>query len=342
MPALPLKLFDYSLPADQIAQEPVRPRDASRLLCLGRAGKPLSHRRFFELPEILAPGDLLVVNRTRVIPARLRVTRATGGAAELLLFRPLDGSVDDARRWQALGRPARALRPGVLLTLGDGRALEVLSRDGDTLTVRLPGPASQVLASAGEVPLPPYIEREAPRASDADDYQSVFAREAGAVAAPTASLHFTERVLEGLRARGVERAEVVLHVGPGTFLPVRSDFHDDVRAHRMHSERYSVPAQTQRAIDGARRVVAVGTTVVRALETWRATGRSEGDSDLFIYPGFSFRAVDAMITNFHLPKSTLLMLVAAFCGRERLLDAYERAVAEGYRFYSYGDAMLIA
>jgi S-adenosylmethionine:tRNA ribosyltransferase-isomerase len=344
--ALPLELFDYELPPELVAQAPVSPRDASRLLVLPRRAGPASHRRFRELPELLAPGDLLVVNRTRVIPARLHLTREGGGKAELLLLRPVGEPLPLARRWVAIGKPGRALRPGRVLTAADGTRVEVVEKRTDELEVATDGPLFALLERQGELPLPPYIRRErGPSAADGEDYQTVFAREPGAVAAPTASLHFTPAVLAALAARGVGLAELVLHVGAGTFLPVRDEHAADVRAHRMHEEHYAIPPETLAAVAVARerggRVVAVGTTAARALETWAQTGEAAGASRLFIYPGFDFRAVDALLTNFHLPRSTLLMLVSAFAGRERILAAYAEAVRERYRFFSYGDAMLL-
>ncbi len=342
---LPLALFDYELPPERIAHEPMRPRDASRLLVLDRRSGRREHRIFHDLPDLLAPGDLLVANRTRVIRARLRLTRPTGGRVELLVVRPLDGDVVTARRWEALGRPKKALRPGQRLCGPDGVELEVEERRGETVVVRGAAPLWPLLEAHGEVPLPPYIERAEGRAADRDDYQTIFAADRGAIAAPTAGLHFTARLLEAIAEREVGRADVVLHVGPGTFLPVRPEVADDVRDHHMHREWYDVPADTQAAVLDTRarggRVVAVGTTCVRALETWHRTGHASGESELFIYPGYAFGYVDALVTNFHLPRSTLIMLVAALAGRQSVFDAYTDAIERGYRFYSYGDAMLI-
>ncbi len=337
MPALPIAWFDYELPPELIAQEPARPRDASRLLVLARAIGAVRHAQFRDLPELLSPGDLLVVNRTKVIPARLRVRKPTGGQVELLFVRPVGA------RWDAMARPAKGLHEGVVLEAPGGATLRVAGREGELL--RIEGPVARLIEEHGELPLPPYIERPAGgRAADRDDYQTLFAREPGAVAAPTAALHFSDRVLSELWSRGIGKAEITLHVGPGTFLPVRQEHYADVRAHPMHAEWYEVPAATIAAMAAAReagqRVVAVGTTTVRALETWAAGHGPSGESRLFIYPGFSFRAVDALLTNFHLPRSTLLMLVAAFAGREVVLNAYAEAVRLRYRFFSYGDAML--
>jgi len=343
---LPLSWFDFELPDELIAQEPVRPRHASRLLCLVRATGAVDHRAFTDLPSLLAPGDLLVVNRTRVIASRLRLRLPTGGKAELLCYRPLDGPLALARRWEALGKPGRSLVPGRELVAEDGTRVRIEARRGDAFEVSSVSPLLPLLERAGELPLPPYIKRQAgPGASDITDYQSVFAREPGAVAAPTASLHFDSHVNAALVARGVGFAEVVLHVGPGTFLPVRGEHEADVRRHVMHEEWYEVPSESRDAIAAVRarggRIVAVGTTSLRALESWQLSGEPAGMSRLFVYPGFSFRVVDALVTNFHLPRSTLLMLVAAFAGRERVLAAYAAAVAMRYRFFSYGDAMWI-
>lgn len=342
--ALHLDQFDFTLTPDRIAQAPARPRDASRLLVVPRDGA-LGHQQFTDLPELLAPGDVLVVNRTKVIPARLHLRRPTGGQVELLLYRPLDGTLAEARTWEGLGRPGSALQPGKTVLAGDVR-LAVLEKRGPIVHVRAPVPLWPILQAQGEVPLPPYVQREAgPQAADDADYQTMFAEELGAVAAPTASLHFTPRVMEALAARGVLVHDVVLHVGPGTFLPIRPEHASDVRQHSMHSEPYTVPESTEQAIAQAKargnRVIAVGTTSLRALETWAATGARSGESTLFVYPGFTFRVVDALVTNFHLPRSTLLLLVAAFAGRERILAAYHEAIRDGYRFYSYGDAMLL-
>ncbi|HSI02997.1 MAG: tRNA preQ1(34) S-adenosylmethionine ribosyltransferase-isomerase QueA [Myxococcota bacterium] len=341
--ALPLSLFDYDLPPELIAQEPARPRDASRLLRLSRSSGAVSHHVFGELPTLLRAGDLLVVNRTKVIPARLQAQRPTGGRVEVLFLSP-QGALETATRWEVMGRPGDAFKVGKTVITG-GVSLRVVAREGANAMLEGDGPLWPLLEQRGEVPLPPYIKREAPVASDTADYQTVFAREPGAVAAPTASLHFTDAVLERLTAAGVERAEVVLHVGAGTFLPVREEHAGDVRAHAMHAEHYAIPEATVRAIEAARkrggRVVPVGTTSLRALETWAATGEPSGSSRLFIYPGYEFRVTDALVTNFHVPRSTLLMLVSALAGRERVLAAYAEAVRARYRFFSYGDAMLI-
>jgi S-adenosylmethionine:tRNA ribosyltransferase-isomerase len=355
-----LEDFDFPLPAELISQAPSPDRGASRLLALDRASGDVQHRMFADLPELLRPGDVLVMNDTRVIPARLVGRKeGTGGKAELLLVRP-DGATSaadvlarpaGAESWVCLGQASKGLREGARLDLGDGFNAEVLqTRGGGEVLVRFRCAGGETLAEAlnraGQVPLPPYIER-APVAEDAARYQTVYARTPGSVAAPTAGLHFTQPMLDALEAQGVERVWVTLDVGPGTFVPVRETVLDH---HIMHAERYSVPADAARQVTQARRegrrVVAVGTTAVRTLEAaWdaerRALREGTGETSLFVRPGYAFAAVDAMITNFHLPRSTLLMLVSAFAGRERVLEAYRQAVERRYGFFSYGDAMWI-
>jgi S-adenosylmethionine:tRNA ribosyltransferase-isomerase len=339
-----LSEFDYALPESLIAQEPVSPRDASRLLVLPAAG-PLEHRRFAELDRLLEPGDLLVFNDTRVIPARLVGRKPTGGKVELLLCEPLEGGL--GRRWRAMGQASKPIRPGTVVELDglsarieaaepEGFYVVLLDREGEALLA--------ALARVGRIPLPPYIRRE-PGPADRERYQTIWARAPGSAAAPTAGLHFTEPLLARLDARGVRRTAVTLHVGPGTFLPVRGD---SIEGHRMHPERYEVPADAAAEIAACRarggRVVAVGTTTVRTLESASDGGRvaaGPGRTALFVRPGYRFRAVDALVTNFHLPRSTLLVLVCAFGGTERVLAAYRACVAAGYRFFSYGDAMLL-
>jgi S-adenosylmethionine:tRNA ribosyltransferase-isomerase len=336
--------FDYALPEELVAQEPVTPRDASRLLVLPPSGPP-EHRPFAELHALLAPGDLLVFNDTKVIPARLVGTKPTGGKVELLLCEPLAGGL--GRRWRAMGQASKPIRPGAVLEF-DGLSARVDEREGEgfyVVTLDREGEALEAaLARAGRVPLPPYIRR-APSEADRDRYQTIWARAPGSAAAPTAGLHFTDALLARLAARGVARAAVTLHVGPGTFLPIRGDA---LEGHRMHAEQYEVGEAAAAAIAACRarggRVVAVGTTTVRTLESAWRDGRvapGPGRTELFIRPGHAFRAVDALVTNFHLPRSTLLVLVAAFGGTERVLAAYREAVARRYRFFSYGDAMLI-
>ena len=339
-----LAQYDYDLPAAQIAQAPATPRDSSRLLALPRRGGACTHHRFHALPQLLRAGDLLVVNRTEVIPARLQLVRPGGGTGELLLERPLDGPMQTAQIWSGIGRPGAALRPGRSVHTRGGIRLEVLARDGMLVHVRAAAPLWSCLQAEGALPLPPYIQPSAAR-SVAQDYQTMFATAPGSVAAPTAALHFTPALMAALQAQGVELASLVLHVGLGTFLPIRPEHADDLRGHPMHPEWYSIPQATADAVGAARRrggrVVAVGTTAMRALESWGGAGPLTGETRLFIWPGFQFRQVDALITNFHLPRTTLLLLTAAFAGREPVLGAYREAVRQGYRFFSYGDAMLL-
>lgn len=363
--------FDYHLPPELIAQTPVEPRDSSRLLLLRRDTGQLEHRQFSDLGKYLPPGCVLVMNRSRVLPARLYGRRQdTGGRVELLLLRRESPGI-----WQALGQPGRRLRPGVKLWLtapgdnpagkaaadnpggkaadydedGTAVAAEILAVNSEGVrTVRLSTESG--IEHLGQVPLPPYIRQ---RLDDPERYQTVYAQEPGSVAAPTAGLHFTPQLLDNLRAAGIATAFVTLHVGLDTFRPVKGD---DPREHHIHTEYYALPAETAAALTQARQegrpLIAVGTTAVRTLEQ---VGRdqaasidrneplrlTQGQADLFILPGHQFRLVDGMITNFHLPRSTLLMLVSAFAGRENILAAYQAAVEQGYRFYSFGDAMLI-
>jgi len=339
--------FHYELPGELIAQRPLGERSASRLLVLEGASGCITDRRIRDLPELLEPGDLLVFNDTRVVAARLRGVKPTGGQVELLLERCIG-------ECQALVqmRASKPIRPGLEIATRGG-VLRVVARQGDLWLVATPAPALGLFDRHGEVPLPPYIGRGAER-EDRERYQSIFAREPGAVAAPTASLHFDAALLAALAARGVRRTFVTLHVGAGTFQPVRED---DLRRHTLHAERFEVSAAASETIADARRhgarVIAVGTTVARALESAAAQGicdgatpagavpSGEGETTLFVLPGYRFRVVDALLTNFHLPESTLLMMVAAFAGREAVLAAYAHAVRAGYRFFSYGDAMLV-
>ena len=337
--------FDYELPADAIAQVPAEPRDASRLLVLDRATGALEHARFRDIGRWLGAGDLLVVNDSRVLPARLLGERPGGGGAEILVLRPIEG---DPHRWEALVRPSRRVAVGAIVTLRSGDRIEVGERLGEgTRAVRFDRDPHEVMAAAGEMPLPPYIRD---RTSPADRYQTVYARPPGSAAAPTAGLHFTDDLLRGLEAAGVGRAAVTLHVGLDTFRPLEGEFVDE---HRVHREWYEVPAATREAIVRARRTVAVGTTAVRVLETSARTEAASGWTDLYITPPYRYREVDALITNFHLPRSSLLLLVTAFVqagmedasafeARDRLLETYRTALAGGYRFFSFGDAMLIA
>ncbi len=334
--------FDYELPPDRIAQEPLPERDASRLLLLDRRTGGIAHHRFRELPDLLRPDDVLVVNDSKVIPARLHGRKTTGGQAEVLLVRPLAEG-----EWLAMTRPG--LPPGGRVVVArDGLRLtiEALAVADDGLrTVRLEtdsGEVAAALAELGELPTPPYIHR---RLADPGRYQTIYAAPEGSIAAPTAGLHFTPRVLAALEARGIAVERLTLHVGLGTFLPVRTEAVDD---HRMHSEWYTLPPETAARLNVARkagrRVIAIGTTACRALESAAQTGTIQPGSRetaLFIRPGYHFQAVDGLLTNFHLPRSTLLMLVSALAGREHVLAAYAEAVEAGYRFYSFGDAMLI-
>ncbi len=326
--------FDYHLPPERIAQIPLEPRDSARLL-VDRGGRPPDHRHVTDLPELLQPGDLLVVNETKVVPARLRLHRETGGAVEVLLLESNDGA---RRHWEALVRPGKRLRVGEVLFDGADPMLEMGERTvaGDTFHVELLGSADPMatLDEHGEMPLPPYITE---RLSDADRYQTVYAREPGSAAAPTAGLHFTPDLLARLDERGIRRATVELHVGLDTFQPISTD---DPLQHPMHSEAYRVPPATWDACQRASRVVAVGTTSVRALESAAAFERLSGRTELFIHRGFEWKVVDALMTNFHLPTTTLLMMIDAFVG-PRWRRLYDVALQEDYRFLSFGDAMLL-
>ena len=331
--------FSYSLPPEQIAQSPPPTRGAGRLLAVDGASGRLQDLMFADLPGLLAPGDLLVLNDTRVLPARLHGRKPTGGAVEILLER-----VTGPRRFVALARASKGFRAGMAIELPGSARATVIGRVDDLYEFELDREPTAYFEACGEMPLPPYIARPA-AAADRERYQTVYARDPGSVAAPTAGLHFDEAMLARLAAAGIASAHLTLHVGAGTFQPLRVD---DVDQHRMHAERAEVPAAVVAAVAAARarggRVVAVGTTVTRSLETAALSGRLQafsGETDLFIRPGFRFRVVDALLTNFHLPESTLLMLVSAFAGRECMLAAYRHAVAAGYRFFSYGDATFL-
>lgn len=347
--------FDFHLPPELIAQEPPTVRGTSRLLVVERATGVLAHRRVTELPELLRPGDLLVVNNTRVFPARLLGHRdPSGGSVECLLVARMEGGGSEpGELWEALVHPGQKLKPGARVLFDGTPSLhaEILERrfHGRRL-IRLwtadGSPVDRAVDAIGHVPLPPYIKR-ADSVSDRERYQTVFADARGSIAAPTAGLHFTPELLSALAARGIERAEITLHVGYGTFQPIRVD---QVEQHRMEPEQYEIGAAAAdaitRALDTGRRVIAVGTTTTRTLEAvaQQHDGRivaGRGTTNLFIYPGFRFRAVGGLLTNFHLPQSSLLMLVCAFGGRDLIMRAYHEAVAAGYRFYSYGDAMLV-
>jgi S-adenosylmethionine:tRNA ribosyltransferase-isomerase len=342
---LDLADFDYALPPERIAQHPTAERDGARLLVQERAGGARHHARIRDLGRWLRPGDLLVVNATRVLPARLRGRKDSGGAAEALLLGHHRGAAD---QYRALVKTGGRLRPGLKFRFGPaGRALDAelveLCAAGEVALAFAPGADPYAV---GETPLPPYIRRDGPEAGDSERYQTTYARVPGSVAAPTAGLHLSDRLLAELAAAGVSRAEVVLHVGPGTFRPVRPE---DLARGRLHAEQIELSEATAARVAETRaragRVIAVGTTSARVLEACAAPGGGvsarRGETDLFLAPGCRFRVVDALLTNFHLPRSSLLLLVAAFAGRERILDAYAEAVREGYRFYSYGDAMLI-
>jgi len=349
--------FDYALPKALIAQHPAPTRDASRLMVVERATGSIRHARFHELPSFLSPGDLLVLNDTRVLPARLYANVSVAGdsparEAEVLLLRE-EPAAPRERVWSVLAKPAKALKPGAKLSFTDpayhGEVLGWGERGVRHVAFTAAGPDAPAfeawLARVGHVPLPPYIDRpDTPE--DRERYQTIFAREPGSVAAPTAALHFTDRTIAALRERGIDLAFLTLHVGPGTFRPVAVEHPED---HALDPEPYRVPPETAGALRASRarggRVIAVGTTCARALESWARDGESEDgtwrDTSLFVVPPFEFRVVGGMVTNFHLPRSSLLMLISALAGRDTVLRAYDVAVGEGYRFYSYGDAMLL-
>ena len=333
--------FHFELPPELIAQTPLAERSSSRLLIVDAAHGRLEDRHFTDLVELLAPGDLLVFNDTRVLPARLYGRKESGGAVEILIERII--GAHEARAQLGVSKKPKA---GGRIVLDDGSAVTVVGRDGEFFLLRFEAvePLEKLLVKLGRMPLPPYIHRDA-GVVDTERYQTVYARETGAVAAPTAGLHFDKPLLDALAARGIDSAYVTLHVGAGTFQPVRSERVED---HLMHREWLNVGAELVKKIRQTRarggRVVAVGTTVVRALETAMHEGELQpfaGETQIFIFPGYRISSVDALITNFHLPESTLLMLVSAFGGRETMLDAYRHAVEQRYRFFSYGDAMLI-
>lgn len=349
-----LKDYHYTLPDSLIAHEPTIRRDDARLMRLCRHSGAVEHLTFSDLPSLLHPGDVLIVNNTRVVPGRLYGKKETGGQVEVLVtnYAEARASMAEGGAFEpvCLIRASKAPRPGSVIHFDDFVSAEVLLAENGTYRIRfsMPETPEDMLGRLGQMPLPPYIRRESGSTeADAEDYQTVYARHDGAVAAPTAGLHFTDALLNEIRANGVAVHAVTLHVGYGTFSPVRVT---DIREHRMHSESFFIPEETARAVAIAkkegRRVVAVGTTSVRTLEYAARQHGSvvscSGACDLFIYPGFRFEVVDAIITNFHLPESTLLMLVSAFASRERILDAYAEAVRNGYRFFSYGDAMMIA
>lgn len=335
--------FYFDLPEELIAQTPLEKRDSSRLMCLDRVTGEVSHRVFTDLEELLRPGDCLVMNDSRVLPARLLGTRESGGAVEVLLLRDLGEG-----RWECLTRPGRKTKPGVKLSFGNGElTAEVESvAEGGNRIIRFnyEGIFLEVLERLGKMPLPPYIKEEL---QDAERYQTVYSRELGSAAAPTAGLHFTRELLDRISAKGVRECFITLHVGLGTFRPVKED---EIEDHDMHSEFCIVPEETARIINETKaaggRVVCVGTTSCRTLESFAnpdgTMDAKSGWTNIFIYPGYKFKCMDALVTNFHLPESTLVMLVSAFAGREHVLNAYAEAVRERYRFFSFGDAMFIS
>ena len=333
--------FMYDLPEQRIAQTPVEPRDHSRLMVLHRGTGAIEHRHFYDVIKYLNPGDVLVINETKVIPARLYGTRPTGGAVEVLLLKQLG-----PKRYETLVKPGKKLRPGAEVSFGDGRLkghiVESTDVGGRIVEFECEGSFEAALDALGEMPLPPYIHE---KLADRDRYQTVYAKQDGSAAAPTAGLHFTPELLNRIREKGVEIVPVLLHVGLGTFRPVKAE---TIEEHQMHSEYFEVTEEAATRVNAARargnRVIAVGTTSVRTLESAAEDGRliaRRGDTSIFIKPGYRFQLVDALITNFHLPGSTLIMLVSALYDRERILEAYKTAVDMEYRFFSFGDAMLI-
>ena len=334
--------FMYDLPESSIAQSPIEPRDHSRLMVLDKNSDTVEHKHFYDIIDYLNPGDVLVINDTRVIPARLLGQKVPSGAAcEIFLLKQLA-----PKRWETLVRPGKKLRSGAQVSFGDGRLIanigETTAAGGRVVDFECDGPFEATLEALGEMPLPPYIHE---KLVDKERYQTVYARHEGSAAAPTAGLHFTPELLERIQAKGVNIAHVLLHVGLGTFRPVKVD---DVEKHEMHSEYIEVTQEAADIVNAAKargnRVIAVGTTSVRTLESAAEDGKlapRSGNTNIFIYPGYKYQLVDALITNFHLPGSTLIMLVSALYGREKTLAAYEIAVKEGYRFYSFGDAMFI-
>ena len=336
-----LSELDYELPVELIAQHPLEQRVQARLLVVERRSGTIAHSRFYKLPGELRDGDLLVLNDTLVIPARLKARKQSGGAVELLLVRPVD---ETGGRWQALVRTHRPLRAGTVLLVGDTGNLIVVAQCGPGRVLVQSADSTSIqdiLAQAGGLALPHYIRR-APTVADSKEYQTVYAAKPGAIAAPTAGIHFTSELLNQLAPAGIRATFITLHIGPGTFTPLRKQ---EVEHHSMESEWYKLPDSAVRAIELTRRtggrVVAVGTSTVRALESYAITGDREGATGLFIFPGFRFKLVDAMVTNFHMPRSTVLALVMALGGRELILRAYAEAIRHRYRFLSYGDAMLI-
>ncbi len=335
--------FDFALPEELIAQHPLEQRDHSRLLVLDKHTGSIAHRRFDDILEYLQPGDVLVLNNTRVIPARLFGVKMGGTAhIEVLLLKPVENQPDC---WEVLVRPGKRAKQGAQVDFGDGRMIGTIIEETDSgriMQFQYEGIFNEILDELGTMPLPPYIKE---KLADQERYQTVYAKERGSAAAPTAGLHFTKELLAQVQAKGVEVVEVLLHVGLGTFRPVQTD---DILEHKMHSEYYRITPEAaaviNKALDEGRRIIAVGTTSTRTLESAAQNGRvvpGEGETSIFIYPGYQFQVLSGLITNFHLPKSTLVMLVSALAGREHILHAYAEAVQERYRFFSFGDAMLI-
>ncbi|MBR0207649.1 MAG: tRNA preQ1(34) S-adenosylmethionine ribosyltransferase-isomerase QueA [Oscillospiraceae bacterium] len=334
--------FYFDLPEELIAQTPIPERDHSRLLVLDKESGEIEHKHFYDLPSYLREGDCLVLNDSRVLPARLLGCRSSGGSVELVLLRDLGEG-----KWECLSRPGRKTRPGTELIFGSGElratVLEVAEGGNRIVQFHFEGIFLEVLEKLGKMPLPPYIKAEL---QDAERYQTVYSRELGSAAAPTAGLHFTEALLDQIRAKGVQICTVTLHVGLGTFRPVKED---EIEDHEMHSEFFMIPEETARVVSETKRrggrVVAVGTTSCRTLESFSLEDgtltAASGWTNIFIYPGYRFKCIDALVTNFHLPESTLIMLVSALAGREKILEAYRTAVEERYRFFSFGDAMFI-
>jgi S-adenosylmethionine:tRNA ribosyltransferase-isomerase len=331
---LKLSDFDYELPKELIAQEPLRERSQCRLMVLDRKKRTIGHETFENIVDYLKSDDLLVLNDTKVIPARLFGKRSTGGRVEIFLLEKKNPTCE------ALVRPSGRLKEGERITLESGAEAEILGRGEVGRIVRFNRPIDEVLES-GHIPLPPYIDRvDLP--TDRKEYQTVYADKEGATASPTAGLHFTKELLSRVEGLGIRVKYITLHTNYGTFAPVKTE---EIEKHKMHKERFEIPSDTIKAVEETKKsggkVFAVGTTSARSLEYWAKTGKASGDNDLFIYPGFEFKVVDHLITNFHLPKSTLMLLVSAFAGRDFIMEAYREAVEEKYRFFSYGDAMLV-
>jgi S-adenosylmethionine:tRNA ribosyltransferase-isomerase len=320
--------LDYELPEALIAQSPAEPRDSSRLMVVDVGGGSIAHHTFRELPHFLRSRDALVLNETKVLPARLVARKASGGEVELLFLRDLGGP------WEVLTRPSKRLKPGLQLNVG-GEELQVVKSLGEGHWLVEAHDIRGILERSGRIPLPPYLQ---PTEDAEKAYQTIYARNPGSAAAPTAGLHFTERVLAEAQQAGAEILHLTLHVGSGTFAPIRAE---KLEEHHMHAEYYNIPENTIQSIQKPARVIAAGTTVARTLETWAASGEREGESRLFVYPGYEWRVVDVLLTNFHLPRSTLLAMIMSFAGKDLVREAYRVAIEERYRFYSFGDAMLL-